>query len=328
MAHDLPLLPNFLARFIERWAVKRLPETNIETTITRHRLYILPTRNGIVFFIVLLVILTGAINYENSSGFMLTFLLGSIGFLGMIHTHQNLNHLKITALSSKAVFAGQTALFPLRLQSKNKHQHLSILFPGNKKTPCCANLRADQHETLINLPVTTTKRGYLFMERTKVYTEFPLGLFHAWSWINLDAHCLVYPEPDTQALRFEYNGQQNGLLSAEQTGYDDFAGIREYQKGDPPKHLAWKAIAKTGKLQTKNFHTETGNEIWLSWYRLAENMDIEKRLSVLCRWVIDAENKGIKYGLNIPDKKILPASGLQHRHNCLKSLALFGSKNK
>jgi len=324
MALNLPLLPNFIARFIEQWAVKRLPETDIQTTITRHRLYILPTRNGVTFFIVLLVILIGAINYENSSGFMLTFLLSSIGFLSMVHTHQNLNHLNITALSTKAVFANQTALFPLRLKSKNKHQHLSILFHGDTKTPCCANLNTDQQETLINLPMATTKRGYLPLKRIKVYSEFPLGLFHTWSWINLDAHCLVYPEPDTQPLRFEYNGQKRGRLSSEKTGHDDFAGIREYQKGDPPMHLAWKAIAKTGKLQTKHFHTETGDEIWLSWYNLPENMDIEKRLSILCRWVIDAEKKAIKYGLNIPGSKISPATGRHHRHNCLKNLALFG----
>jgi uncharacterized protein (DUF58 family) len=325
MAHEIPLLPAFIARFIERWAVKRLPETNIKTTINRHRLYILPTRNGIIFLVVLLVILIGAINYENSLSFMLTFLLVSIGFLSMIHTHQNLNHLNITTLPTKAVFAGQTALFPLRLQSKNNHEHLSILFPGNRKTPCCANLDNDQQETLINLPVNTAKRGYLPMERTKIYTEFPLGLFHAWSWINLDASCLIYPEPDKQALKFEYSGQSKGLLSTKKTGADDFAGIREYQKGDPPKHLAWKAIAKTGELQTKHFHAETGNEIWLSWNSLPEKLDVEKRLSILCRWVIDAEKKGIKYGLNIPGTKISPKSGQLHRHACLKSLALFGN---
>jgi len=324
MTLNLPLLPNFISRFIERWAVKRLPEADKQTTITRHRLYILPTRNGLTFSIILLVILIGAINYENSLGFMLTFLLVSIGFLSMIHTHQNLNNLNITALSTKAVFSGQTALFPLRLQSQKKHQHLSIHFSNNTKTSCCANLYTDQQDTLINFPMTAIKRGFLPLERIKVYTEFPLGLFHAWSWINLESHCLVYPEPDTQPLRFEYNGKQSGLLSVEQTGYDDFAGIREYQKGDPPAHLAWKAIAKTGELQTKHFNTEAGKEIWLSWYNLPENIDLEKRLSILCRWVIDAEKHDIKYGLNIPGIKISPSAGLHHRHDCLKHLALFG----
>jgi len=46
-------------------------------------------------------------------------------------------------------------------------------------------------------------------------------------------------------------------------------------------------------------------------------------LSQLCRWVIDAENAGLRYGLLIPGNKIAPDRGPKHHATCLEALALF-----
>ena len=182
-------------------------------------------------------------------------------------------------------------------------------------------------EATFQLPITAQQRGRLNIQKIKVFTEFPLGLFHAWSWIELNAHCIVYPAPDLHAPRLSYQGELQGIHSNETIGSDDFAGIREYQRGDAPNHLAWKAIAKTDELQTKQFHADAGQEIWLSWYQLSDRLSTEKRLSILCRWILDADKQGIGYGLETPEVSLSPASGLHHRHACLKSLAVFGENN-
>lgn len=326
MSFDLPLVPNSLARFIQRWATKRLPETDYETTLVRQRIYILPNRSGIVFFVILLAILIGAINYENSLGHMLTFLLGSIGFLGMFHTHQNLNHLKLSVSNPRPVFAGQLALFPVNLSSAKQVSHLNVMFQSKNGEAVAAHVSKDSNESQVLIPVSADKRGKLELQQFKVFTEYPLGLFHAWSWIELKTSCLVYPKPDEHPLHLKYYGKQSGQRISELTGNDDFAGIRKYQKGDAPSHLAWKAVARSGVLQTKLFHAEVGEEIILSWFKLPENMNIEKRLSVLCRWVLDADKHDMKYGLEIPQQFIAPDSGLHHRQSCLKALALFGEQ--
>ncbi|HEY9051562.1 MAG TPA: DUF58 domain-containing protein [Gammaproteobacteria bacterium] len=326
MSFDLPLVPNSLARFIQRWASKRLPETDYEATLVRQRIYILPNRSGIVFFIILLAILLGAVNYENSLGYMLTFLLGSVGFLGMFYAHQNLNHLKLSASNPKPVFAGQLALFPVNLCSTKKASHLNVMFQSKNGEAVAAHVTKGNNDTRVLIPLAAEKRGKLALQQFKIFTEYPLGLFHAWSWVELQTSCLVYPKPDEHPLNLKYQGKQSGQRISEQTGNDDFAGIRQYQKGDAPSHLAWKAVARTGVLQTKLFHAEAGEEIILSWYQLPENMDIEKRLSVLCRWVLDADKHDLKYGLEIPQQFITPDSGLHHRQSCLKELALFGKQ--
>lgn len=324
MSNGLPLVPDFITRFIKLWADKRLPEPDQQTTLVRRHIYILPTRHGLTFFVTLLVILTGAINYENSLGFMLSFLLGSIGFLGMIYTHQNLNHLTLNTATTRPVFAGQPAHFPITLSSKKKHGFMNIQFQSRNGETVSAHLEPQTADCQVQIPLNTEQRGRLELGDFKVFTEFPLGLFHAWSWNHLDTHCLVYPKPDEHPPHFDLRSQHTGLHASEQDGYDDFAGIREYQKGDAPNHLAWKAIARTRELQTKQFHAEVGDEIMLSWYALPDNMDIERKLSVLCRWVLDADHHGLKYGLQLPGSLQAAGSGRHHRHLCLKSLALFG----
>lgn len=328
MSFSLPIVPNSLARFIEKWASKRLPEPDTHATIVRQRLYILPTRQGMIFFLILFLIFLGAVNYENSLSFMLTFFIMSICIIGMIHTHQNINHLRISTSNPKAVFSGQTALFPIKIQSKSNHAHYNITLQVESGSAVTAHIHNNSNEAFIELPMKTQARGYLPLEKIKVSTEFPFGLFHAWSWINLKTNCLVYPKPDESFTNKKYASFSKGHKRATNLpGYDDFSNIRKYQPGDAINHLAWKSIAKTKELQTKQFHAEAGKEIIFDWDLLPKTIDTETKLSILCHLIIDAELHGLNYGLKIPDFFSKPQHGTHHRHACLKALALFG-KNK
>jgi len=322
--NNLPLVPKFIERFIFNFADKRQQAAHQKITINRRQLYILPTRQGMTYFIVLILILLGAINYENSLGFMLAFLLGALGFLGMVYTHQNINRLTIKIARAEPVFAGQTILFPIQICAENANSYPNLKLLSNSGHTCSAHI-IDSNETSCKLPLDAPCRGYISVGKIKFFSEFPLGLFHAWSWLKLDSKCLVYPSPDTHhyPLHFDQHSGQ-GTGSTNQQGVDDFAGIRQYQDGDLPNHMAWKAIAKTNKLQTKLFTNDSARKIWIDWKHTDETLDLEFRLSILCRMVLDASDKNIVYGLNIPGVIISPSAGLQHKQNCLKALALFG----
>lgn len=324
MASSLPLIPQFFENLIQNWSDKRQPDASDQITVNRHQLYILPTRHGVAYFIVLLLILFGSINYEISLGFMLTFLLGSLGLLGMIYTHQNLNRLNVKIGRAEPVFANQTILFPLHITQTSSTSHPGLKFLSETKQTVTAHL-INERSTECKLPFTTTHRGYISPGRIKIYTEYPLGLFHAWSWLKLDSKCLVYPAPEQQHQPLIYTDEENaGQVSSELQGVDDFFGIREYHPGDLRNHMAWKAIAKTGKLQTKLFNTDAAKRVLISWNQTKETLDIEHRLSILCRMILDASEKNIIYGLEIPGVSIVASTGLQHKHRCLKALALFG----
>ncbi len=74
----------------------------------------------------------------------------------------------------------------------------------------------------------------------------------------------------------------------------------------------------------KQFAETLEKELWLDWDSLPPRWNVERRLSQLTRWVIDAETDGRVYGLRLPGLSHLPARGETHRYECLKALALFG----
>ena len=325
MSSGLPLIPRVLEKLLMRYAERRQPLASHQAEISNSNLYILPTRHGVLFFIVLLLILTGAINYQNSLGFMLVFLTGSICFLAMIYTHQNLNRLKLHIGNAQPVFAEQTVYFPLTLSFTKSELHPAIQIQAEDNETVMAHM-VSASETLCKIAVKTSQRGYISLPRIKVSTEFPLGLFHAWSWLQMSGQCLVYPKPATRHFSLEQPvDQQPGDKTSEKTGVDDFAGIRQYQEGDAPAHMAWKAIAKTGELQTKRYTSETDNELCIDWSQLGNRLGTEEKLSILCRMVLDADEKGLSYSFSIPGTHLNSSFGLQHKQRCLKSLALFGA---
>jgi len=328
VAAELPLLPGFVQRMIQRWAGRRQPAAQAEITVQRRQLYILPTRQGLLFFSILLLILIGAINYEINLGYMLAFLLGSLGLLAMVYTHQNLNGLQLRVHRAEPVFAGQDALFSISISQQGNQLHPALQLCSDQGQPTRLDLLG-KSSLKGTLALPTRQRGYITPGNVKLFSEYPLGLFHAWSWLRLDAQCLVYPAPAPQHFKLRAGQQQNNKnpranqLSSDKRGSDDFSGIRPYQQGDQRNHMAWKAIARTGQLQTLQFSQDASEDIWLNWDQLDPHLDIEQKLSILCRMVLDANQQGLRYGLQLPDSSIEPNSGLQHKQHCLKQLALF-----
>jgi uncharacterized protein (DUF58 family) len=290
--------------------------------LDRRRVYIIPSRSGVVFAVILLAMLIGAINYQNSLAFILTFLLTSLAVVSMIHTVRNLYGLRLRAGHPQAVFAGDDAHFPVNLENSGGARRLALKMMLPAQQPLTLDLPQDGGQW-VDLTLPATHRGYLLPGRITLYSRFPLGLFHAWSYVNLSMHCLVYPRPDsTQGLPPQML-QQRGSVGDQGRGSDDFASLRPYHAGDSLRHVHWKALAREQGLMTKQFGGGITEELWLHWEQLGK-LTVEQRLSRLTRWVLEADGLGISYGLALPDQEIPLGSGQSHRRRCLEALALFG----
>ena len=130
------------------------------TTLDRRHVYILPTRHGMLFALVLLCMLIGSINYSLSLGFVLTFLLGGLGVVAMLHTWRNLAHLTIAGGRSRPVFAGAEARFELLMTNPGKHSRYAIGVRQGKGQAVYADLPAEQQHSLM-LPLARHQRGWL-----------------------------------------------------------------------------------------------------------------------------------------------------------------------
>jgi uncharacterized protein (DUF58 family) len=178
-------------------------------------------------------------------------------------------------------------------------------------------------QTRCDLRLTAHQRGRLYLPRLRVFTTYPLGLFHSWSYVEFDMSCVVYPrpEPGTPALPPPRGSDGEGLQAGE--GQDDFAGLRGYFPGDSLRHVAWKAVARGQPVMTKQFTGMQAGELWLSWWDLPAELRLEARLSRLARWVLDAARLGVRFGLDLPGQRISPDLGSAHQERCLTALALF-----
>lgn len=292
-------------------------------TLNQRRIFILPTRRGLGFAVVLLLMLLGDINYNLSLGYVLTFFLATIALISMLYAFRNLAQLEIRAGHNNPVFLGDKASFSyyFRNNSALPRYQLSLRHTSGHST--VFNLPA-QHSSCIQLAIPSLHRGWQSSGRLRLVTEFPLGLFHAWSYIHFDVHCLIYPKPaPPQPLPSESAQDGNGKLTCK--GDDDFAGLRPYVAGDPLPRIAWKALAREQGLQVKQFSAQQGNERWLDWSALP-NIAPERKLELLTRWVLDADMQGLLYGLRLPHCTIQPKLSSTHRDECLRALALFETR--
>lgn len=291
--------------------------------LVHRRVYIVPARLGWIYAGTLLVLLIGSINYALSLGFALTFLLGGLGLAGMVHTARNLARIAVSTGRAEPVFAGGTAQFRLLLDGRVDFDRPGILV---RHVASGVQLVLDVPSGLpaeAVLSVPAPQRGWQPLGRVMLETRFPLGLFRAWSYVEPDARCLVYPRPERSPLPPSSADAAQGALRMLATGNEDFSALRTYQRADSPRHVAWKAYARGADMLTKQFSGEASSELWLDWQLLPSALDTEQRLSRLAGWVLAAERAGSHYGLRLPGIELAPARGAAHRATCLQALALY-----
>lgn len=289
--------------------------------INARRIYILPTRYGLIFGLLLLLLLFGSMNYANNPAFLLTFLLVGLGLVAIIYTWRNLVGLELVAGRCEPVFAGQDARFEIQVLNRREGERPAIRLNIKGERQVIADLTGDSSSLSLVRP--TARRGTLKLGRFVVSTEYPLGLLRAWSYVELDNSCLVYPAPGPLMPPADLPDYRHSAEGDKGVGVDDFVGLRSYRPGDSPRQINWKALAREQGLQTKQFGGDRSDRLWLDWNTL-EGMDTETRLSRLCRGVLDACAQQQEFGLRIPGTEIAPSRGQDHRHACLKALALFG----
>jgi uncharacterized protein (DUF58 family) len=290
--------------------------------LVQRRVYILPTRHGLVFAVSLLVMLTGSINYTLGLGFVLTFLLGALGVNAMIHTFRNLANLRITGGRARPVFAGELAHFTVHLDNSGASDRYAVGLTADRKTAAFVDVPA-RAVTPATVAIRAVRRGILRPGRLTLFTRFPLGLYYSWAYLELDMHCVVYPHPAQPGLPLPPAAATAGAGAERGRGQEDFSGLRQYHIGDSPRHIAWKAAARDQGLLTKQVSGRAESELWLDWAQLPPPMGVEERLSHLARWVLDAHAAGLSYGLRLPGATVDMAAGEAQRDRCLEALALY-----
>lgn len=293
-----------------------------EFALGTRQIYILPTRHGLWFALVLVALLLAAINYANALAYLLTFLLASLAIVSFLHTQRNLLGLAVTATGCDPVFAGEAAVFHVCVRNRSGARLGLRIETREQRTPLFDVPAADTRCVALALPAL--KRGWLDCPPLELATHYPLGIARAWTRrVELSARCLVYPQPadaaDLVTVAAVAGGDGSGHVRREG---EDFAGLRAYHAGDALARISWKTLARGQGLYTKEFAQPASESVWIEWEAFT-GADTETRLRLMTRALLDAEDGGLRYGLRLPGCVLEPATGAEHRARCLEVLALY-----
>lgn len=290
--------------------------------IGARQIYILPTRTGLFFGLLVALMLVGSLNYQNNLGLLFTFFLASVGLVAMHHCWFNLLGLAIQARPGPATFCGDAARFEVILRNAGRGPRYDLAVLGGLEAVGPVALGPADQETL-GILKPTGRRGYLPLDEVIVQTRHPMGLFRAWSHVTCRARVLVYPRPaDSAPAPKDAGGEAPARSIAGGEGADDFLGPREFRIGDSPRHLDWKALARGRGLVVKQFGGNLGKDLWIDWAGLPV-ADPERRIRYLTRQVLDAGGAGSRFGLRLPGREIPLGRGEAQIHRCLAELALY-----
>jgi uncharacterized protein (DUF58 family) len=288
-----------LQQRVRDWALRRQGPDSLPLTLSSRRIYILPTRAGWTFAVLIAVTFAAGMNYGNGLALLLCFWLAGFALVAMVQTQQTLAGARLLAAAARPAFAGETVMLQLQMES------------------LCAV------EDLFHLPAG--RRGLWRAPVLKIESRAPYELFRTWTWLRLDVQTYVYPRPAGNLAVPETSGEEPGSRQSAQNA-DELAWLRNFRDGDSPRQVAWKAYARGAPLLVREYRGYAAAAREFD-YALLAHLDVESRLSQLCRWIVDAAQRNESWTLRLPGASPLHGSGPEHLALCLRQLALFGVRD-
>lgn len=316
------MMRQFFRKRFAAWVKRRQGPDNPPVQLVSRRVYILPTRVGIGYSAMVLVMLVAGINYGNSSALFLTFLLAGFALVAMHQCHRNLVRTSVISAAAFPTFAKSKGTLRVTLQNDATFTRYAIEIEPADRQLGHADIRP-RDQAQVDVAIDAETRGIHRIDRVKISTTFPFGLFRAWGWLHMPIEMIVYPRAHGALPMPMDSGFKSGDRSQGLAGSDEWLGLRPFREGDSPRQVAWKQYARGAPLLVKEY-SAMGAELRVFDFSRLDSLGVEARLEQLSRWVVDAETRGERYGLIIPPHRFEPDTGPEHRHRCLTALAVYG----
>jgi uncharacterized protein (DUF58 family) len=305
------------------WIEKRLPVQS-EVTLNQSRIFIVPTRQGILLLFISLLIVLLAINFESALNYALAFWLMSMLWVAVHLTYRNLSGLSISKLSGTLVCVGDIAEVTIKLSSKSKVNRGVIEFIHEEWGS--VHVAVNDVEATVTLPLKAYTRGAIVPPRFKVESRYPFGLIVAWSHIHIDVKAWAYPE----GVRYDRSDVKANSEDDDQSlddhfyrpGSEDFHSLKNYVPGDSIKRIHWPGFSRD-ILLVKSFSDYQSSDETIDWDGFPGVPD-ELRLSAIAYYSQQFHDKNIPFGIRIPGTDIEPGKGGEHLTRVRRVLAEYG----
>lgn len=312
----------WLARLRQR-AFRHAPSDNTPVVLRHSRIYLLPTRCGWAVIATLLTMLLGSLNYGLALGVGVTFLLAGLVAAAQLHTFRNLAGIEITPLSAGDTFAGGSIAFTLALHAGSAAR--TAIRVRSADAEAGGDIAAGEALTL-TLEVAAPKRGRVPLGRVTLSTDSPFGLWQGWAYVHFPLAGIVFPAAEIGPPPLPRGHGGADPLAQGASDDSDLAGLREFQRGDPPQRVAWKAVARGAGWFSKEFDgAGGGGPVAITWDAMPAALPLEAKLSRMTAWVLAAERAARPFSVSFPGTHLPASQGRDHRRAALTALALFAS---
>jgi len=240
------------------------------------------TREGLVYVGGIAVVTVAAMNTGNNLLFMvLACLLAGLLISGLL-SRVVLGGIDVRLELPEHVFAQRTVLAIAELyNAKQMAPSFSVSLvseepaQGKKKAPANPTPQIldrpiyfphipHQQTVRQNIELTFPHRGVYRQDRLGLRTKFPFGFLQKTRRVNSSIEVVVYPRIQPTEEFYEILPLVSGELESYQRGRgNDLYAIRDYQFNDSARHVDWKASARTGALQVKEYAREDERRVML-----------------------------------------------------------------
>ncbi|HSG51881.1 MAG TPA: DUF58 domain-containing protein [Rheinheimera sp.] len=298
-------------RLLNRYLDKKQP-VSAQVTLVQKLIFILPTRYGWWFLLLISLLYLLGTNYQNNLILLLCYFLLILFLFSIVLCYKNLSGLTLRCPVAAEGFCSDTLDVELVLSSDKQHVILQLNFIGQTYESITLN-----QQSKISLPLETQRRGKYPLPRIRIFSQYPFGLWRAWSYIALDQYYWVYPKPD-QHIDANLNDNIEGNKLTKPAG--DM--LSPYRTGDSLRYMVWKRLARDPlNPVVRQQHVSQTQPSWVVIPKLSGDA-LEHALNKACYQLLALEQSGTQYGLKLPQLTVAQSCGKAHLTRCLQELAL------
>ena len=283
-----------------------------------NKTYIIPTRYGFVFLPLLLIEFTVSITFGHPFAYFMTFSTVSIIVLSAFYTNESLNEISIGYLETDLIESQKKSPIKFKLSLKEKfiRKEVSVEIPNNK---FINKQTIYSGKEFLEVKVEFPNRGIFSIERLKVSSTFPFGLFYAWKYIDTNRHIYVYPkilQEQSNKLNTAFEESTDRAISTVGSNNDDFLEHRKAQETDSWKHIDWKAYSRGIGFLSKVYSENQSQGLTFK----IDSKSSENELQTLVSSLFGTHVRNIPSTLLIDNVLISKGDNQEHIDTCLRSI--------
>jgi uncharacterized protein (DUF58 family) len=288
-----------------------------------------PTRLGVLFLVLILVIGGLAIVFSNNLLYLVVaMMLGFVAVSGMIAEY-TLTGLTARLSTAAEVFARRPTSLVLELiNAKAGFPSFALVVRHGADGAWGADRLRLMHLAPDSAATVTwafdwPKRGWQQIDGIWIATRFPFCLWEKATFLPCAIRVLVFPCPASPPAVPMDAASSMGTQEQSVRGPGlSVVSLRDYVPGDSLRLVHWKRSARTGIMQTKEMEQETERAVTVVLDG-ALGAAFEHGLSVATALLLDLDVQSVPWALATHERVTRPGTGKAHLREALAHLALL-----